>query len=55
MGKDSSAAESRTVIPAVAFPSDSCLVQGRLPDAHAPHIEIIAGAKLAFLPSPGLQ
>jgi hypothetical protein len=32
-----------------------CLVQGRPPNAHAAHIEIIACAKLAFLPLSGLQ
>src|SRR5438067_5689356 len=53
--KDSSSAESRRLIHAGAFRTDSCLVQGRPPDAHTPHIEIIARTKLAFLPLPGLQ
>jgi hypothetical protein len=30
------------------------LVQGRPPDAHAPHIEIVSCAKLAVVPVPGL-
>ena len=55
MGKDSLPAESRTLIRAGAFRSDSCLVEGQLPDAHAPHIEFVACAKLAVLPLPGLQ
>jgi hypothetical protein len=53
MENDSSSPESRRLIRAGAFRSDSCLVQGRPPDAHAPNIEIIACAKLAFLPLPG--
>jgi hypothetical protein len=54
MENDSSSPESRRLIRAGAFRSDSCLVQGRPPDVHAPNIEIIACAKLAFLPLPGL-
>jgi hypothetical protein len=54
MEKDSFSAESRRLIRAGAFRTDPCLVQGRPPDAHAPNIEIIACAKLAFLPLPGL-
>jgi len=54
MGKDSSSAESPTVIPAGAFRSDSCLVQGQPPNAHALHIEILSCAKFAILPLPGL-
>jgi hypothetical protein len=56
MGKDSSPAESRTLIRAGVFRSDSCLAQGQPPDAHASHIEILAAcAKLEALPLPGLQ
>ena len=54
MGKDSSSAESRTVIPSSAFHSDSRLVQEQPPDAHNPHIEIVFCAKRAVLPLPGL-
>ena len=54
MGKDSSSAESRTVIPASAFHSDSRLVQGQPLDAHALHIQIPSGAKSAILPVSGL-
>jgi hypothetical protein len=54
MEKDSFSAESRRLIRAGAFRTNSCLIQGRPPDSHVPNIEIIACAKLAFLPLPGL-
>jgi hypothetical protein len=54
MEKDSFSAESRRLIRAGAFRTDSGLVQGRPPDGRAPNIEIIACAKRAFLPLPGL-
>src|SRR5436190_11688087 len=54
MGKDSSPAESRTVIPGGALHSDSWLIQEQPPDARALHIEIPCCAKLALLPLPEL-
>jgi hypothetical protein len=53
MGKDLSSAESRTALTAGAFRSDSRLVQGPL-DGDGSHIEVVACAKLAVLPLPGL-
>src|SRR2546423_15724307 len=55
MEKDSSSAESRRLIRAGAFRSDSCLVRGRPPDARTPNTELVGEAKLAVLPLPGLQ
>ena len=55
MEKNSSSAESRILIRAGAFRSDSCLVQGPPPDACAPHIEIVVSASLAVLLLPRLQ
>jgi hypothetical protein len=54
MGKDLSSAESRTALTAGAFRSDSRLVQGQPPDGDGSHIEVVACAKLAVLPLPGL-
>jgi hypothetical protein len=48
MEKDSSSAESRSLIHADVFRSGPCLVQGQPPDAYAPNIEIFDGGKLAL-------
>jgi hypothetical protein len=53
MGKDSSSAESRALIPGSAFHSDSWLVQKQPPDAHALRIEIPSCAKFAIYRCPG--
>jgi len=55
MGKNSLPAEIRTLIRGGAFHRDRYLTQGRPSDARPPDIEIIACAKLAVLPLPGLQ
>src|SRR5215510_6081935 len=54
MGENSSSVESRTITPAGAFHSDSCLGQAQPPDGHGPHIKTVSCAESAILPLSGL-